>query len=221
MKGRCAAMKKRRQVIFLFFILFFLGGLPFQTVSSVHAETTSVKEWLENPDQGDSTSQTSAEEKTPPSSQVGISIWDVVKMIVSTIFVIGLLLFVLKWVQKKGRNFANDGVIENIGGTTIGNQKSIQLVKIGNRVYIVGVGESVTLLKEIDNEDEIKHLLEFRHNKLNESVKGFNGLFLCKKEEKQESSFMDSLKNELLKVKQDRKKIIDEWKGKRGQDQHE
>ncbi|MET3697973.1 flagellar protein FliO/FliZ [Bacillus oleivorans] len=213
-------MKKRRQVIFLFFILFFLGVLPFQTVSTVKADTTSVKEWLENPEQSESPSQTSTEEGAPP-AQVGISILDVIKMIFSTVLVITLLLFVLKWVQKKGRNFANHGVIENLGGTTLGNQKSIQLVKIGNRVYIVGVGETVTLLKEIEDEEEIRELFESQQNQPKESVKGWSELFIGKKDTKQDSRFLDSLKNELLKVKQDRKKVIDEWKGKRGQDHHE
>ena len=214
-------MKKQSQVIFIFFIFFFLGGLPFQTVSLAQADTTSVTEWIENQDQADSPAETSAEEETPQASQVGISIGDVIKMIVSTALVIGLLLLILKWVQKKGSNFTSHGVIQNMGGMSLGNQKSIQLVKIGNRVYIVGVADSVTLLKEIDSEAEIKELLETGQNQVNESVRSFSHLFLGKKEQKQDNSFMISLKNELLKVKQDRKKVIDEWKGKRGQNHHE
>ena len=53
-------------------------------------------------------------------SSVGLTIWDFVKMIFATVFVVGLLYFVLKFVNKKGRLFKSTQLIENLGGTALG-----------------------------------------------------------------------------------------------------
>ena len=49
-------------------------------------------------------------------SSVGLTLWDFVKMIFATVFVVGLLYFVLKFVNKKGRLFKSTQLIENLGG---------------------------------------------------------------------------------------------------------
>ena len=58
--------------------------------------------------------------------------------------------------------------MKNLGGLSLGAQKSAQLIQIGNRLYIVGVGDNITLLKEIDNEEEMNQLLAFYNNKQQE-----------------------------------------------------
>ena len=45
-----------------------------------------------------------------------------------------------------------------MGGTPLGNNKSLQLVKVGEKVYLIGVGDQVTLIKEFSESDEINSI---------------------------------------------------------------
>lgn len=93
------------------------------------------------------------------SASVSIGFWDYLKVLIALVFVIGLLLFILKYLNKRNFNYQQNAVIKNIGGMSVGQQKSVQLLLIGKRVYVVGVGDNIQLLKEIDSEEEIDHLL--------------------------------------------------------------
>ncbi|MDQ0230522.1 flagellar biosynthetic protein FliO [Metabacillus malikii] len=85
---------------------------------------------------------------------LGVTVFDFMKMFVALAFVLALVYFLLKFVTKRNR-FINQGqAIVNLGGTSLGQNKSIQMVKVGERVLVVGVGESISLLKEIDDEHE-------------------------------------------------------------------
>ena len=90
-------------------------------------------------------------------------------MIFATVFVVGLLYFVLKFVNKKGRLFKRTQLIENLGGTTLGANRSVQLIKVGNRLFIVGVGENIQLLKEIEEEQEYEQIISEYNNQINQS----------------------------------------------------
>ena len=50
--------------------------------------------------------------------------------------------------------------VENIGGTTVGQNRSVQLIKVGKRVLVVGVADSIQLLKEIDDEQECEAIVK-------------------------------------------------------------
>ena len=51
--------------------------------------------------------------------------------------------------------------MKNMGGISLGQQKSIQLVVIGEAYYLIGVGDDIRLLKEITDTEEINKLVEF------------------------------------------------------------
>lgn len=85
---------------------------------------------------------------------------DFIKMFIALGFVLFLVYFLLKFVTKHNRLFQQGQSIVNLGGTSLGQSKSIQMIKVGNRVLVVGVGESISLLKEIEDEQESKELIE-------------------------------------------------------------
>ena len=95
------------------------------------------------------------------SAAVGLGWFDYIKMLFALILVLGLLIFVLKLINKKSANYQKNSLIRNIGGLNVGAQKSVQLLHIGEKVYIVGVGDNVQLLKEIEDREEIQTLLEY------------------------------------------------------------
>ena len=157
-------MLQLRITIFAFIIILILSPLAEVNVNAAE-QGNSVKDCFENPDNCNdsfvSPDSGTGNETLTASSQ--FSGWEFFKMILATIFVVVLIYLLLKFVNKRSRLFNQYRYIENIGGTSLGTNRSIQLVKIGDRILVVGVGDSIQLLKEIDNEDEIKTILE-EHN---------------------------------------------------------
>ncbi|TDB50463.1 MULTISPECIES: flagellar biosynthetic protein FliO [Bacillaceae] len=150
---------------YIVFILGIAGSLLFQDSVSVQAAETSdsVKECIENP---------SACEKELDANTVGdsnsnqgatISAGEVVKMLFAFAFVIGLLLIVLRVVKSKGNMLKQNQLVENLGGTNLGNSKSVQVVKVGEQLFVVGVGDNIELLSEVVGEDK-EQLLKKYHD---------------------------------------------------------
>lgn len=99
-----------------------------------------------------------AADQTQEGAAVGLSGWDYAKTLLALAFVVGLLLALLKFINRKNRIFDQHRLMKNVGGLSLGQQKSIQLVVIGESYYLIGVGDEVRLLKEITSPDEIEAL---------------------------------------------------------------
>ncbi|MCV9887671.1 flagellar biosynthetic protein FliO [Metabacillus halosaccharovorans] len=112
----------------------------------------------ENPGIQDEVQQN--EETEVQGDALSITAWDFIKMIFALGFIIFLIYILLKFVTKKNRVFQQGQTIVNLGGTNLGQNKSVQMVKVGKHVLVVGVGESITLLKEIEDEQESKSIIE-------------------------------------------------------------
>lgn len=161
-------------------------------------------------------------ENTPT---VGLTFWDFLKMIFATIFVIALLYAVLKFINKRSRSFSSNQLVENLGGTALGTNRSIQIVKIGNRVLVVGVGEDVKLLREIDDEEEARQIIEDYNHRMDQLVQPSD--IVTKLIERtrnikqgtntEEASFSSTLKAQLEELSKGRKKLFDEME-KKGSD---
>jgi flagellar protein FliO/FliZ len=76
----------------------------------------------------------------------------------SFIFIIGLLYFALRFVSKKAKQ--GGGVFHALGGHSFGNNRSMQMVMVGDTLYILGVGDNVNLIRAIPPGDEQTSLLE-------------------------------------------------------------
>jgi flagellar protein FliO/FliZ len=87
-----------------------------------------------------------------------------IKFIVSFIIVIGLLILLLRFLQKRGSIVQSNGPIVSIGGHSLGNNRSLQVLLIGQTLYIIGVGETITLLRTISQGEEYQSLLESYEN---------------------------------------------------------
>lgn len=98
-------------------------------------------------------------EQAAVSSAVALSPFDYIKMIAGLLLVLALLYAVLKFLNSKNRSFQHNALIQNLGGVQLGNQKSVQLLKVGDALFIVGVGEDISLMKEVTDEEEKARLL--------------------------------------------------------------
>ncbi len=66
--------------------------------------------------------------------------------------------------------------MQNIGGVTLGANRSVQVIKVGERILVVGVGETIQLLKEVDEQKEIEELLNQREEQFDKLEQPVNQL---------------------------------------------
>ncbi len=208
----------------------FIMALTFLApMNFVYAATgsQSVTECWQNPEaEGCVDTTPSVEEENSASADVGLGLWDYMKMLFSLIFVLALLIWVLKFLNKKSANYQQNSVVRNIGGISVGAQKSVQLLHIGDKLYIVGVGEDVQLIKEIDDAEEVERLLEIYNEK--QTIEGGTTPYILElvknlkrsksqdgKEETQSSqSFGDMFNYRLTELTKSRKSELEKWKEK-------
>jgi flagellar protein FliO/FliZ len=94
--------------------------------------------------------------KTPAS----VTIIDFIKMLFAFMFVLLIIYILVKVVKSQRHHYIGTKYLQNIGGTSLGQNRSIQLVKVGERILLLGVSDTIQLLKEIDDEAEIEKILQ-------------------------------------------------------------
>jgi flagellar protein FliO/FliZ len=149
-----------KHLVFLF--VMFINLISFQT--TIQAEETKVSS---EPSVYDSIHKD--EVKTTPSSskenvRESSSIFPLfLKFIFSFLLVIGLMFALLRFLSKRGTSQSNGSIIP-LGGHLLGNNKSLQILLIGKTIYIVGVGDTVTLVRTLSEGEEYQHLLKSYEN---------------------------------------------------------
>lgn len=136
------------------------------------------------------------------------------KLFVALAFIIILIYFVLKLINGKNKMFQKAGALENLGGIPLGSNKSMQAVRVGDKVYVLGIGDNVELLLEVTEEKTKEELTaktgasEFNAGNLLKTV--------LKKEKTVDNKdqsmdrFQDLFKRELSTLVEGRKKITDQ-----------
>ncbi|MFS0656012.1 flagella biosynthesis regulatory protein FliZ [Bacillus sp. 179-C3.3 HS] len=158
-------MKKRLICIAMISFMLFLTWAPTSLLAETKdPENGTVNEWLEKDKEStkdtqkeNTNNQTNPTEEVPSSS---VSIMDFVKMIGALLFVILLIYGLVRFIGKQNRLLKPFRYVENIGGTTVGQNRSVQLIKVGKRVLVVGVADSIQLLKEIEDEKECEDIVK-------------------------------------------------------------
>jgi flagellar protein FliO/FliZ len=211
-------------------LLFFLLPSPFTATKQGEGGSMMVDEMFNQKsekeksetteqDQPDSFSDT---EMVNQQSVPTVTIWDFVKMIFALVFVLLLIYGALRFINKRNKWFDNGRSVENIGGTNLGNNKSLQLVKVGNSILVVGVGDSINLLKEITDEKEANLLLEAYKNKsdtaplTSDTFKDLIKKLPTSKNSVKTKQFSSLLKEQIGQLSQERKKKISELDEKEG-----
>lgn len=221
-------MGKRISFIFVLCIMLFV----IQT-NNIYAEVKNVKDCFEENGECEELEKSTDEIVTNDSDTlVGNEnikptsvILNFIKMIFALLLVLALIYFILMFVKKRNRLFSNVQVLENLGGITVGANKSIQLVRIGNKVYLIGVGDNVEMLQEITDEEVKLSLLEreeetFQPTSFLQSLLQKNSMNRNKNKDVQESdNFTNTLEMELKKLKDQRNQIV--FNNKEKDDRHE
>src|SRR5699024_12696671 len=121
--------------------------------------------------------------------------------------------------KKRNKLRANSDLLGNLGGISLGTNKSVQLIKVGDKVYLIGVGENVELMKEITDESLIETLLTETEDQ--EPVTSYiQSIFQGKsKQTMKTGNFTNTFKQELNKLKKERNNLIDDKKVKDDNDE--
>jgi flagellar protein FliO/FliZ len=177
-----------------------------------------VKDYLEQSDERNEEEQPAAEQNTisNPQPTTGVTAMDYMKMIFALVFVIALIYFLLKFINQRSKSFQQTKLIHNLGGTALGGNRSVQLVKVGERILILGVGEDIQLLKEIDGSEEKEEILHYYEDKSQglQQQKDLLTQWLGKKsgissdKPKEDQSFQALLKSQIDDVRKGRKKML-------------
>lgn len=198
----------------------------FVFISEVSAEEPNAKECIDgkvdcNELQNDNSKGTSTDQDEEKSGSI---VFSLIKMFFALILVLALIYLLLKFLNKRNKMFQKVKALENVGGISVGQGKSIQIIRIGNRVYVVGVGDNVELLHEITDENEKNELLHI--NQSNEFQQGtlFSSFLNKKKSDagstsQSKADFKNLFASELAKLKNGRKKMIDHHKRKGDKDE--
>ena len=207
-------MKKSLLFGMVFTLLLFIGTTVFSS-QLVEASNSMIGECLQDTSKCQNTDNTDAGTESTESASVGISAWDYIKIFLALIVVLALLVFVLKFLNKRNLTYQNASTIRNIGGISVGAQKSVQVVQVGDSVFVVGVGDEVRLLKEIENEQEKQQLLAMYNDKqVMASAKPyiFELLSGFKKQQpvEQKPNFEFEFKQRIEQIKKERSKGLDD-----------
>lgn len=200
-------------------VLLFVISSPFTVLAA--PGSGMVDECYSNPNLcQNETNTTDAEAESPESASLSIGPWEYIKILFSLIFVIALLVFVLRFLNKRNVNYQQNSLVRNIGGLSVGAQKSVQLLQIGNSVYVVGVGDEVQLLKEVTDPEEIQQLLVYYNEKQGAAsttpyIAELLGKFKLRKENHDVSkgSNFNTLFNDRMKeLQKERSEELERWK---------
>ncbi|WP_144700759.1 flagellar biosynthetic protein FliO [Fictibacillus phosphorivorans] len=137
-----------------------LSLVPFSVQAEGSSSGKSVYDTINNSDQKGE--KEAPADNSPVSSESESTFMMLVKLVFMLGIVLAILFFVLRFIQRKSVSFQDGKNLQSLGGIGIGQNRSVQLIKTGNSVLVVGVGDSVTLLKEITDEVEVQMMLDQR-----------------------------------------------------------
>ncbi|AIF43749.1 flagellar biosynthetic protein FliO [Virgibacillus sp. SK37] len=194
--------------------------------TTVSAEDPSVNDCMEegaNCEKLDTQDKNTENESTVLNDQEeeGSLIIELIKMFFALVLVLGLIYLLLKFLSKRNKLFNQVRALENLGGVSLGQNKSVQIVRVGNRFYLVGVGENVELLEEITDQEVIDDLVNKNTTTHAKQGTGLSGIF--QKESQHDGNnkqdFNKLFSSELNKLKAKRSHLLQQRKDK--EDSHE
>ncbi|MBB6282172.1 flagella biosynthesis regulatory protein FliZ [Geobacillus subterraneus] len=152
----------------------FTAAIVWSASPALAAQSPTVADCLQHPDACGPSAPAGQQMQPSGQSVDAVSASDVLRLIGATAFVLILLYVLLKWLSRRQPFVSGQkGVIEHLGGTSVGANRSVQLIKVGHRLLVVGVGDSIQLLREISDENEINELLA-QHNERIERMADFS-----------------------------------------------
>lgn len=80
---------------------------------------------------------------------------DMVTVIVVLAIIIVLIIVLVRFLGRKNRLSSTNRSIQTMGAVGLGPNKSLQVIQIGETIYLVGVGENISLVDKITDPAEV------------------------------------------------------------------
>ena len=97
---------------------------------------------------------------SPPSDfSTGELYGSMVQVLVVLAVIVGLIVVLIRFLAGRNKRWSGKRSLLVHAGIPLGQNKSLQVVEIGDAVYVVGVGENITLLDKIDDPEKAEALL--------------------------------------------------------------
>ncbi|GAX90536.1 flagellar biosynthetic protein FliO [Effusibacillus lacus] len=157
--------------------------------------------------------------QSPPISGAG-SGWSlffgILEMIVILAVIAGVIYLLIRFLALKTHSTRMHPLMQTIVVHPLSTNRSIQLIALEDRVYVVGVGEDITLIDVIVDEELIGRIKDKSPAFTSPELSGWLSKWLPVQrkpeveEDIQASPFYETLQSKLQQVKEQRKKI-QEW----------
>ncbi|CEI84288.1 hypothetical protein J18TS1_14910 [Oceanobacillus oncorhynchi subsp. incaldanensis] len=138
--------------------------------------------------------------------------WQIVRLVIGLALVLGLVYVVLKFLGKRNGFNQQPGLLRNVGGVSVGANKSVQIIRAGNKYYLIGVGDNVELLEEIDDPETIEQLLDQSAEKGSDPLSFFSREKNDNGKKASGKSFDQLLTRELKSIRKNRQNLINKHK---------
>jgi flagellar protein FliO/FliZ len=126
--------------------------------------------------------------------------------VVFFLIIIGVLIyFIVRFLSNQTRQSVRGLPLRLIGSVGLGQNRSLQIVKVGDKILVLGVGENVQLLSEIADQEEVEAWLTFGQVKQTSLSSFFPKGW--KKNQKQIESFDSLFEEQLSQMKESRQTI--------------
>lgn len=202
-----------------------MAGLVFfhQLGMTTYAETEYVDDCMENPQdceeplEGQQELNTDENQLLTEDSESGSLFFEIVKLFFALLLVLALIYLFLYFLKRRNKLGTRIQALENLGGITVGQNKSVQLVRLGDYIYLIGVGEEITLLQKIEDSALIEEILKEKAEQAADFsastlLTGFKQKKNERSSEKNTNDFKKMFHRELSSLQQNRKNIIDKHK---------
>jgi flagellar protein FliO/FliZ len=99
------------------------------------------------------------QEQFPGSGPGTTTTWDLIWVLFVLGIIVGLIVLILRFFAKRNRGWGMNRSLRSLGGFPLGTNKSMQIVEWNSRIYVLGIGDDVTLLESITEPEIVASLL--------------------------------------------------------------
>lgn len=90
----------------------------------------------------------------------GSQIGNVFTVLAVLVLIIILIVFLIRFLGRRNRVLSKSRSIRTLGAVGLGPNKSLQVLEIGENIYVVGVGDDVTLLDKLSDPVQVENMIK-------------------------------------------------------------
>ncbi len=148
----------------LIVLLFFAALLAPASVSAANEEDRSAYEAItgqniqgNEPEEDAEQTIVDNDRSAAPGTQRNIFML-LLQVVFALLLVIGLIYGLVRFLGNRQKKIGHHRLFQHLGGMSLGANKSLQLIKLGGKIYFIGVADQIQLIKEMTDPEEIRQI---------------------------------------------------------------